>query len=374
MVKIVSLSVAPLQSYKGTERFIIDVGDYMVRRGHEFTHFNNTNFTGEMLNNSLEVDFSVVNLHYRRFRTWYFIPKKLIDNFSPDVVYLSTFNSFPLIPFYGYKTIFGTHVFGSEDFCDSSGKYSSEFRLKAAALKAMAILAYDRKKVTIHVLNTSQKFWVESLGFKGYNIRIIPNPIRCEKYTPRPSEWNVDDKFNILFIGGLGVSKGFLEFIEIVKILNSTVYGGKFSFHIVGVGSLTKEARELALNYPNVHYYGAINDDEKVFLYNRCELLVSPSHAENFHVVSAEAQLCGLPVISNDLSGPREIIVDGVTGSLVPGNNLNVFVKNIINYFDIWNSNHSEFNQIRWQSHENALRFCSVRVLPEIEKMILDLD
>ena len=53
-------------------------------------------------------------------------------------------------------------------------------------------------------------------------------------------------------------------------------------------------------------------------LYRRCRALVFPSLNEDFGIAPLEAMACGAPVIAVDAGGPRETIVPGVTGWLVP--------------------------------------------------------
>lgn len=48
------------------------------------------------------------------------------------------------------------------------------------------------------------------------------------------------------------------------------------------------------------------------------DVVVCPSHFESFGVVNVEAMASGTPVVSTDCGGPAEVVVDGVTGFLVP--------------------------------------------------------
>lgn len=50
----------------------------------------------------------------------------------------------------------------------------------------------------------------------------------------------------------------------------------------------------------------------------RCDVVCHASNFEPFGLVVIEAMMAGKPVLASDVSGPRESVIDGVTGRLVP--------------------------------------------------------
>lgn len=88
------------------------------------------------------------------------------------------------------------------------------------------------------------------------------------------------------------------------------------SLIIVGAGPEEKNLKKIARS-AKINFLPFAREDELRVLYNGAEALVFPQ-LEDFGLVAAEAQACGLPVIAFDGGGVREIVKDGVTGILFP--------------------------------------------------------
>ncbi len=63
--------------------------------------------------------------------------------------------------------------------------------------------------------------------------------------------------------------------------------------------------------------------------YVTADILVFPSYREGFGNVAIEASAMGIPVIASDISGCREAVVDGITGVLVPKQDIDGLVSAI---------------------------------------------
>jgi len=68
----------------------------------------------------------------------------------------------------------------------------------------------------------------------------------------------------------------------------------------------------------HVTFAGRIPHDEVPAALRAMDLFVLPSSQESFGVVAVEAMAAGLPVVATDVPGFQEIVVDGVTGLIVP--------------------------------------------------------
>jgi glycosyltransferase involved in cell wall biosynthesis len=121
-----------------------------------------------------------------------------------------------------------------------------------------------------------------------------------------------------LFVGVLRYYKG-------LHILLDACVNSSSRVVIVGAGpveaDLKRQALRLGLN--NVHFLGAVSDEDKVALLRLCRGVVFPSHlrSEAFGVTLLEGAMFGKPLISSEIgTGSSYVNVDGVTGMVVPPN------------------------------------------------------
>ena len=181
------------------------------------------------------------------------------------------------------------------------------------------------------------------------------------------------EPFTVTYLGALTKYKGFKIFSEAIHSLNASKNSDKpIRFNIIGTGELRSIADNMVNSYENVVEFGTLGEQENIDVLSRSHLLVSPSYVENFHYVTAEAQLCGLPVVSSDISGPRFIIVNLSTGTLVPVGDIKAIVSAIINYRDLFYSDTEAYMDLMERCKTNGKRFCKQNILPEFYSNLIE--
>jgi len=79
----------------------------------------------------------------------------------------------------------------------------------------------------------------------------------------------------------------------------------------------------------NVLFPGRVSEEEKIELYNKAMVFLSPSEHEGFGLVIVEGMACGLPAIVTDRGALPEVVGDA--GIYVPLNDVGAIAKAIIN-------------------------------------------
>lgn len=140
------------------------------------------------------------------------------------------------------------------------------------------------------------------LAARGFG-RILPwtRGVDTALFHPR-SERLFGDRPVLLYVGRVAVEKRITDFLDL------PVAGRKV---VVGDGP---QLAELELKYPDVLFTGRRSGEALAAAYASADVFVFPSRTDTFGIVLIEAIASGVPVAAYPVTGPIDIIEQGVTG------------------------------------------------------------
>lgn len=123
-------------------------------------------------------------------------------------------------------------------------------------------------------------------------------------FAPRRNRRAAMERPRLLYVGRIAVEKNLEAFLEL-----------PFDAHKVVVGDGPARA-DLQSRYPNVEWAGYRYGTELAGYYADADVFVFPSRTDTFGLVMLEAMAAGTPVAAYPVTGPVDVVVDGVNGAL----------------------------------------------------------
>lgn len=192
-------------------------------------------------------------------------------------------------------------------------------RLRAALQRARRVFA----------VSTSLQALATDLGIPPAKIRVVGNGVDSGVFHP-VSRSEARDRLGLpqeglvlVTVGGLTERKGFHRVIELLPALTQRFPGLRYL--VVGGASaegdwgprLRTQVQELGVE-DRVHFLGPVAQAELKWVLGAANVFVLATRNEGWANVLLEAMACGLPVVTTDVGGNREVVCRPELGSVVP--------------------------------------------------------
>lgn len=150
------------------------------------------------------------------------------------------------------------------------------------------------------------------MGVPKEKLYKIPYGARLDRF--RPLSQPAADRFDVLFVGQVGLRKGVPYLLQAFEQLNHPRKRLRF------VGGVQSELAHILPQLPRnqVEFLGHLPQDMLPAIMSSSHVMVLPSIEEGLALVQAQAMACGCPVISSYNSGGEDLFTDGEEGFLVP--------------------------------------------------------
>lgn len=140
-----------------------------------------------------------------------------------------------------------------------------------------------------------------------------------------------DEIIQFMFIGNLLRTKGIEFMISAFKSIKEK----NIKLVICGSGELDEFVKEQCKEDDRIIYMGRVEGNEKRNVFQQSDVLFIPSiWNEPFGMVILEAYANAMPVIASNVGGIPEIVIDGITGVVVPSGNNEELRRAIVGYLN----------------------------------------
>ena len=201
--------------------------------------------------------------------------------------------------------------------------YTKDLTLEAVAWKYMIMFYHAMDEVLV-----PSKFIANLLhdrGLRNRKILILDRWVDIERFHPAKRIAGFWNQFGIeyeselvkfIYVGRIAVEKNLQTLAVAYRGLCATRSDARLI--IVGDGPYRAEL-ERQLAGLAVTFTGYLSGEALAQAYASADVKVFPSTTDTWGNAPLEAQASGLPVVVSNIGGPAELMIDGVTGFMVPG-------------------------------------------------------
>lgn len=334
------LHIIPRLNKGGAERLCLDICNQLQKRDNvqvrliTFSEENHYPFLTENLDWQVipaSVQLSVFHQNVLNIDAL----QKAIEDFAPDVIHTHLFEaeivsrscSYPQAKWFSH--------------CHDNMRQFRNFDIKTLFNKQLLTNFFEKRylfsryqanggNTFIAISHDTEQYFRKTA--RQYDVQFLPNAIDYEKFHCDNSRHH-NTKLRLVNVGSLNTNKNQMFLINVAKILDDK--GVDFDLKLVGGGQdyeLLKQNVETLELQNNVSLCGNV-DNVEVYLHES-DVYVHSSLSEALGLTIIEAMAAGLPVVTLDGRGNRDLIVQGKNGYMLYEQDAERFANRILEIRD----------------------------------------
>lgn len=201
------------------------------------------------------------------------------------------------------------------------------------------------------------------------DIHVVPNFIEIEKNASDksiPCQRSLVANKNEVIISHISNFRKVKRIPDVVMIFYHIQKQIPAKLLMVGDGPEKEKAEDLCRTLgitEKVIFFGNSNEIDRILCLS--DLFLLPSETESFGLAALEAMSCGVPVISSNSGGLREVNIEGYSGYLSPVGAVEAMAENALKIV----SNPEILKQFKNNALEVAKRFDILKIVPLYENL-----
>ncbi|MDP1844466.1 MAG: glycosyltransferase [Sediminibacterium sp.] len=253
---------------------------------------------------------------------------KLLIQFRPDITFVMTSAYWGFFDKAVYCLI--ARCFGVKSMLNQVGDFADFYEESKWKSYCIRLALKFPNSVIIGSVFWNRYF---SSHFPDLFIQSVVNPVDCNRFYK--NSISEGQKIKIVSISGIIVPKGIIELVEVIKQVCER--SNNFVFVIMGGGEKLEWVRtELKAESEKgqVDIKGFVSDDEKIIEFSTADLFIMLSHNEVIPISILEAMSASLPIISTDVGGIPDIVIEDANGFLFPRKSVTPVVNKLLDLAD----------------------------------------
>ena len=224
---------------------------------------------------------------------------RMISDFDPDAIHIATEGTLGLAARW-YCKVEKRSIPHNTSYHTKFPEYLNELFGIPVSVGYMTMRWFHKFSTKVLVTTNSMKRELESHGFE--RLEVWSRGVDRDVFSSKHRRANLATKPILLCVSRASKEKGLDDFCAL------RTPGTKM---LVGDGPYLDELKR---KYPDVIFVGYKHGEELAHYYANADVFVFPSKTDTFGVVMLEAMACGTPIAAYPVTGPMDVIKQGING------------------------------------------------------------